>query len=274
MSVWRVLVLLRRLANQATPSPERLPSPERAASVVRRLLQRGDLQRVRELRSVYAVVSPYAFAIPLSDEQLVQEANPLCFFSHLTALVHHNLTEVIPNRLYASTPAAHTERLPLGTTAEDWIDLALPLGQQPPEIHEVPIVWSKPRTDGGVGVAHRHGSGIYITDLERTLLDVLREPAKAHGITTVLRAWRQASDQWDLARLLRYADDGPVVRQRVGYLVERLGQTGPVLAEWKTRLQRGGSMKLLGTEPYAPTYSDVWNLSLNVPDSVLGVLDD
>ena len=229
---------------------------------------------MRELRFVYVVTSPYAFAIPLSDEQLVQEANPLCFFSHLTALVHHNVTDIVPNRLYASTAAPDTQRLPLGTTAEDWIDFAFPVAQQPAEVNEVPVIWSRPRNEVGVEVAHRQGASIYVTDLERTLLDVLREPQKAHGITTVLQAWRQASEHWDLARLLQYADEGPVMRQRVGYLVERLGQRHPVLAEWKTRLQRGGSLRLLGTEPYAQTYSDVWNLSLNVPDSVLGVLDD
>jgi predicted transcriptional regulator of viral defense system len=243
-------------------------------SVIRRLVERGDLEKVPELKHVYVVISPYAVAIPLSDEQIIQEADPLCFFSHLTALAHHGITDVIPNRIYASTPVAETHRLPLGTSAEDWFELPLPIGQGPARLRNVQIVWSRPVDEQGVAVAFSQGASIYVTDLERTLLDVLREPTKAHGITTVLKAWRIASENWELDRLLRYADRGPIVRQRVGFLVERLGQSHPLLNEWKQKLQRGGSLRLVANQPYSPVFSDSWNLSLNVPESVLAVLDD
>lgn len=256
------------------PSAEPFPSRDRATAVIRRLLDRGDLERVPELQLVYVVSSPYAQLIPLSDEQLVQEANPRCFFSHLTALIHHDLTGIVPNRIYAATASRDSQRIPLDTTADDWIDVPIPSGQRPAVLNRIPIVWTRGRDEAGVEVAHRQGGSVYVTNLERTLLDALRDPDKAHGINTVLQAWRLGSERWDLPRLLRYADEGPVMRQRVGYLVERMGQRSPVLDDWKTRLQRGGSLKLLGSEPYASTFSGTWNLSLNVPESVLGVLDD
>ena len=255
--------------------PEPVPSLGRASSVIRRLVERHDLERVRELKNVYLVVSPYALAIPVSDEQIVQEGNPQCFFSHLTALAHHGLTDVIPNRVYASTPVAESHRLPLGTTADDWFELPSPLAQRPPELRGVPVVWSRLPDENGVGVAFSQGASIYVTDVERTLLDVLKEPAKSHGITTVLKAWRQGSETWDIDRLVDYAESGgPIMRQRVGYLVERLGQSHPGLDDWKRHLQRGGSLRLVAGEPYSAVYSDEWNLSLNVPPAVLGVLDD
>jgi predicted transcriptional regulator of viral defense system len=243
-------------------------------SVIRRLVERGDLERVRELKHVYIVVSPYAAAIPLSDEQIIQEASPLCFFSHLTALAHHGLTDVIPNRICACNAIPRSHRLPLGTSPDDWFELTIPVGQLPAAIGDLSVVWSRPEHEQGVEVAFSQGSSVYVTNMERTLLDCLREPSKSHGIATVLAAWRRASESWDLDRLLQYADQGPIVRQRVGYLVERLGQSHPVLSKWKENLKRGGSMRLVASEPYSPVYSESWNLSLNVPESVLAVLDD
>ena len=243
-------------------------------SVIRRLVERGDFQRVRKIRIVFVVANPYAALLPLSDEQIIQEANPLCFFSHLTALSLHGVTDIIPTRIYVCAPPATSHRLPLGTSPDDWDDLTRPVGQLPSEADSVPILWTRTDHDEGVVVAFSQGASIYITDLERTLLDSLREPTKAHGITTVLKAWRQASQSWDLDRLLRYADDGPIARQRVGYLVERLGQSNPVLDAWKQRLGRGGSLRLVAAEPYSSSFSDEWNLSLNVHESVLAVLDD
>lgn len=270
---WRILILLRRIASQSNP-PQPIPSPDRAATVVRRLLERGDLDHVQEVKNVYVVTAPYAAAIPLSDEQILQEANPRCFFSHLTALVHHGLTDIIPSRIYASTPLPQSKRPILGTSPEDWFELPLPKGQVPRMIRQVPIVWSRPRSEDGITVAYSQGASIYITDIEKTLLDVLAAPTRAQGIANVLRAWHQASESWDLGRLLDYVPShSPIMRQRVGYLVERLGLSHPTLEAWKQDLKRGGSMRLVSGVPYSSTFSERWNLSLNVPDSVLSLLD-
>jgi predicted transcriptional regulator of viral defense system len=158
----------------------------------------------------------------------------------------------------------------VGTTPEDWIDL-----RPPPRAAagKADVVFGKGWSDGGVEAVAFQGGAAYLTDLERSLLDALHDPPKAGGFANVLVAWRRGSERWDLAKLLRYADSGPVMRQRVGYLVERLGGSHLVLDEWRTRLQRGGSLRLLASEPYSATFSERWNLSLNVPESVLGALD-
>ena len=189
VSLWRILILLQRMAAR-----DRQPIPDRdgARTVVRRLIARGDLQRVRELRDVYRVTSPFAEALPLSDEQILQEANPLGFFSHLTALVHHGLTDVLPGQIYMTSNPPDTRRLPLETTPEDWVENDLPRGQPVPELGDIRVIWSKTLDDSGVVADHSHGGSFYVTDLERTLLDALRDPAKARGLPRVLEAWR-----WD-----------------------------------------------------------------------------
>ena len=70
----------------------------------------------------------------------------------------------------------------------------------------------------------------------------------------------------------KYGIGQPVLRQRVGFLLETLGLAHPRLAVWKQSLLRGGSLKLVASEPYAPEFSPDWNLSLNVTSSVLAEL--
>jgi hypothetical protein len=75
----------------------------------------------------------------------------------------------------------------------------------------------------------------------------------------------------DLDALVREVEhfDIQVLRQRAGYLLEELGLTHPTLEAWQASAQRGGSSKLLGAAPYAPTFSERWSLSINAPIDIL-----
>src|SRR5262249_42707299 len=111
---------------------------------------------------------------------------------------------------------------------------------------------------------------------ERTLLDVLRSPADAGGAAVTLRAWRQARAILNLDRLVQYTErfGQMILRQRVGFVLEALGLHHPQLTAWKKKLLRGSSVKLVAAEPFAPEFSPEWNLSLNVPSSVLAELQE
>jgi predicted transcriptional regulator of viral defense system len=139
------------------------------------------------------------------------------------------------------------------------------------------VDWSqtKGEWDFGQTVTFSQGMPIYVTDLERTLLDTIRHPDKSGGIVAVLHAWRTAAHTLNVDKLVGYVDrlGQPVIRQRTGYLLQTLGLAHPRLRQWQQNLQRGGSMRLVAKAPYSPTYSSDWNLSLNVPDTILAELD-
>lgn len=239
---------------------------------------RGDLRAIGGVPDVYLVTTRYADVIPVSDELIIQEANPTAVFSHLTALAYHHLTDIAPREIYA-THYTHGEptRRPLGTTPEDWVGVALPAGSTPRSTAGTPVIWTGHgglASDFGDEVGFSHGLPIYVTDTERTLLDCLQEPMKAHGVATVLRAWLTASESWSLERLLRYVArvESPVLCQRVGFVLETLGVRHPTLDAWAAGSVRGGSMKLVADAPYAPIYSERWCLSLNVPAETLDEL--
>ena len=276
VSDWRVLLAARRLA-QADGAP--LPTELKSNEVVDYLLRRGELSSLEGVRGVYRIDVPFAQILPTSDEQIVQEAHPWAVFSCLTALVHHQLTDEIPKNIYATDYGrAQGRRIPLGTTPEDWIDLELPPAKCIARASAADVQWWRTKIDWDFGdlVAHSQGVPIYVTDLERTLLDVLRAPEYAGAITVVLSAWREAKTRMNVPRLVDYVErfNSAVLRQRVGFLLDHFRMENPRRQAWLGRLQRGGSMKLVAAESYSSIYSETWNLSLNVPDSLLQQLKD
>jgi predicted transcriptional regulator of viral defense system len=276
VSDWRVLILARRIA-RAENVP--LPNAQKAEEICRELLLRGDIIREKGVTGVYRVVVAYANLLEVTEEQVVQEANPWAVLSFLTAMAHHGLTDIIPRVVYAAQfeVGGHSHRIPLGTTSDDWVDLDYPTVRQPRKVGDVEVAWTTSRSRGGefgITIGYSAGVPIYVTDVERTLLDAIRMPEKCGGIAKVLSAWRD-SESAELNKTINYTEQLGihVVRQRVGYLLEKLGRKHPRLAEWQHDLQRGGSIKLVASEPYSEIYSPDWNLSLNVPPAVLAILE-
>ncbi len=275
VSDWRIWIVARKLAI-ADNAP--LPDEDKAQAIRIKLQKRGELKSLAGINGVYEVDVPYANLLEISEEQVIQEANPWATFGHLTAMAYHGVTDLVPKQIFAfgNKLVSSSNRLPLGTSPEDWVNLNYPVARQPTQVRTIPISWtqSNHESEFGVIVGHSFGVPIYITDLERTLIDALRSPEKSGGIAKVLQAWRSAGEA-DVEKLVTYTENyhNKVLRQRVGFLLGQLRQTHPRLEDWRRDLQRGGSVKLVSGTPYSPTYSSEWNLSLNVPPSVLAILE-
>ena len=80
--------------------------------------------------------------------------------------------------------------------------------------------------------------------------------------------------------LLDYVDrfDQTLLRQRVGYLLQRLGVSDPktdsLLQAWANKSVRGSSAKLFANLEFSPTFSERWNLSINVSETILSELKE
>lgn len=275
ISDWRILTQTRRTAHgDNTP----LPDEKKAILIRKELVKRGDILSLKGVEGVYIVDVPYANLLEVSEEQIIQEANPWVVFGFLTALVYHGLTDLLPKEVFAIQfkDGDHIRRIPLGTTPDDWVGLSVPMSRVPRKVQDTEVNWTEMQNerDFGVSVGYSSGLPIYVTDVERTLLDAVRMPEKCGGIAKVFHAWRTA-ESMDVDRLVQYTDrfDIQILRQRVGFLLEKLGRGHARLDEWRHRLQRGGSIKLVASEPYSETYSPEWNLSLNVPPSVLAIIE-
>ncbi len=272
---WRLHVVYCRVAYRHS---YKLPDVKQLRTLIRKLEKAGDIGPIEPLQGVYRVTVPYASTLPGPDEIVVQEANPFAVLSNYTAAAYHDLTDVIPAEIYATNHRNNGVRLPLGTTPDDWTDVPEPTRRAPKSVGDTRIIWSKTKNawDFGDTIGYAQGCPFYVTDLERTLLDAVRFPEKTGGIREVLRIWKRAADLLDIDRLVDYVDrfNQALLRQRVGFLLERLRLTHPVLDHWAEKSVRGSSAKLVATNEFSPQHSQRWMLSLNVPDSVLGELDD
>ena len=272
---WRLHVVYCRVAYQHS---YKLPDTGRLKTLIRNLEEDGEIESIEPMQGVYRVTVPYASTLPAPDEIVVQEANPFAVLSNYTAAAYHDLTDVIPSEIYATNHRNNGIRLPLGTTPEDWLDVPEPTRRAPKSVGDTRIIWSKTKDawDFGHTIGYAQGCPFYVTDPERTLLDAIRFPEKTGGIREVLRIWKRAVDLINIDRLVEYVDrfNQPLLRQRVGFLLERLRLTHPILDHWAEKSVRGSSAKLVATNEFSPQHSQRWMLSLNVPDSVLGELDD
>ncbi len=256
-----------------------LPDTAKANRLIKKLQAAGDMQSIQGVSGVYRITVPYASVLSSPDEAIIQEANPTAVFSHFTAVAYHNLTYEIPKELHLTRFPKSSVRSPLGTTPEDWADIPAPRLRTPPSIRQgVKINWHgmKPEWDFGSVTGFAQGYPIYVTDLARTLLDALRFPDRCGGVTEVLRIWRRAKPAIRLDVLIDYVGriGQPLLRQRVGFLLDKLGLDDPVLPEWAGKSVRGSSAKLFANLEFSPTFSKRWSLSINVSDTTLSELSE
>ncbi len=246
---------------------------------LRHMEQRDEIASVRELRHVYQVTVPYAMLAPLDEYEILMEAHPYCTLSHASAFSFHSLTGDIEQEITVTT-ASKTPAglLPSGTVIEDWEGLSLPAGTKTLQVLDRPVTWSQveSRHYFGINEYHRFGYPLRVTNRERTLLDGLRSPDLCGGLENVLRAWALSRDVLSIDTLVEYVDrlDINVLRQRVGFIIDTLGISHPILKQWQRLAKRGGSSKLLGSAPYSTgdgvaQFSEEWKLAINAPITAL-----
>ena len=272
---WRFHVIYVRVAHEHSYA---LPDVSRVNALIRKLTSSGDLAPVKGIRGVYRVTVPYASTLATADEVIIQEANPTAVFSNFTAVAYHDLTDEIPSTIYATRYIGTETRLPLDTTPNDWVDVHRAAGRTPETVNERSVKWTqtKPEWDFGHMIGYAQGLPIYITDLERTVLDSLRFPEKSGGSIEVFRIWKRASDRLNVDVVVDYVErfGQSLLRQRVGFIMEQLGLSHPEFGEWAKRSVRGSSAKLVASRGFSPTFSERWNLSINLPESLILGLQD
>jgi predicted transcriptional regulator of viral defense system len=272
---WRFHVVYMRVAHEHS---YRLPDVYLVNSLIRKLTGSGDLALIEDVRGVYRVTVPYASTLTTADEVIVQEANPAAVFSNFTAVAYHDLTDEIPSAIYATRYTGTDKRLPLDTSPNDWVDVRRAAKRTPETVNGRSVKWTrtKPEWDFGDTIGYAQGLPVYVTDLERTVLDSLRFPEKSGGSLEVLRIWKRAAERLNVDVVVDYVErfGQSLLRQRVGFIMEQLGLGNPRFDDWAKRSVRGSSAKLVASRDFSPTFSERWNLSINVPESLILGLQD
>ena len=254
-----------------------LPTTSLARRQILGMIDRKELRPLMECNGVYRVTVPFASLLPCPDEFVVQECCPTSFLAYSNALHYHRLTFEIPRSL-SFVMASSSSLIPIGTTPDDWIDIPSPPRRKPATINDREIRWHQLRGDDmpGVSVGFIDGLPVYVTDLERTLIDALRFPDSCGGLTRVFEAWRHATDRLNVNRLVQYATtfNTKLMYQRIGFVLDEVGIDHPSLDEWADNASRGSSAKLVASREFSSTYSERWCLSINVTPSELAALKE
>lgn len=279
LSRWRAFVVLRR-ATFEIPRTERrwdrLPLHQNDMNALLRSMEgRGEIASLPRLPGLFEITVPYAQTGPLDEYEILLEASPIAVISHFSALVFHGLTEQQPTFLTATLPrSVPTDLLPIDTNPSDWEGLSLPSARRRPEmVLRTAVRWITvaPVHFHGFLEYQPHGARIRVTTPERTLVDALQSPEMSGGIANVLRAWALGAPMADLDSLTEQVEryDVQVLRQRAGFVLDRLGFQHPALDHWQQKAHRGGSSRLVGSEPFASSFDDRWNLSINASTTPL-----
>lgn len=203
-------------------------------------------------------------------EEVACLADPFIYISHLSAMQRYGLTERNPIALTLSRPARglwrrmalEKARADLGleraqeSEAPKWLEFPEVLRSRRLRIHELrhPGAWQQVR-----------GQRSRVATIGQTFADMLTRPQWCGGMAHVLSVWSEHARTY-LDEIVRAVDvaQNKLVKIRAGYILDELLQLEDDRAlTWLQHAQRGGSRVLDPSQPYKPTYSEKWMISLN-----------
>lgn len=197
--------------------------------ILNALVKETILQAV-SLEFPYRSVIRYVWG-DVSTQSIIQSADHNGYFSHYTAMLWHGLTEQIPKALYFNVEQPATGGG--GSLSQVGIDRAFNgkcrVSNNVIEFRDIRIHKLNGQNTGKLGVeVAKVEAGItqYVTNLERTLIDIAVRPIYSGGITEVANAYKSAAPKVSANRLttyLRSLNYTYPYHQAIGYYMERAG---------------------------------------------------
>ncbi|WP_437225474.1 type IV toxin-antitoxin system AbiEi family antitoxin domain-containing protein [Planctomicrobium sp. SH661] len=178
----------------------------------------------------YRTVTRYVYG-EASTQAIIQSVDSDGYFSHFSAMQFHNLTDQIPKSIYFNVEQPATGGG--GALSQPALDRAFKgkcrVTSNVIEFRGHTIHKINGQNTGRLGVLQGtldDGTTIQVTNLERTLIDIVVRPVYAGGIAQVADAYRNAADQISVQRLVSYLkllNYTYPYHQAIGYYLMRAG---------------------------------------------------
>lgn len=181
-------------------------------SYVPRLLSKLSRENVivHLIKGTYAVSNTLLPGSPLHPYEvamgLIQPAAICCW----SAMIYHRLSDQILRKTFILTP--HLE----GSKNSSFYTYTI-------ETHEYVLIRVKPKNFWGIKTIYIDSTKVYVTDLERTLLDGLVRPKYCGGILEAISAFERAAQEIDPIKLYDYVlKCSHTIQQRLGWILDHL----------------------------------------------------
>ncbi|MDD2484305.1 MAG: helix-turn-helix domain-containing protein [Eubacteriales bacterium] len=171
-------------------------NPKTAYSQLNRLMKKGLIKKIR--KNIYSVVNPVTGQIVATRYQIACAVTDTAYISHHSALEYYGLANQVFYEVYVSSETKFNTF----------------------EYDHMTYKYVASRMQEGIVIA-KNTTGVRITDLERTVIDSIRDYNKIGGFEEILNCL-EGSHYLDEAKLLRYLAlyNTQGLYQRVGYLLQ------------------------------------------------------
>ena len=174
--------------------------------------------------------------------ELALTFKPHAYLCHATALLLHGLASPDPRTIYLNVEQSAKEP-ESDALAQEAINRAFAAKQRQSNLAYksagVSIVMVSGKNTKRLGVTELNvaGKGLAVTNLERTLIDIVVRPTYAGGVDQLLKAYAAAKNRVSVTTLvatLRMLNYIYPYHQSIGFLMERAGYHEPALRELET----------------------------------------
>lgn len=214
----------------------KLPYSMSRSNFLAYLLDKTDLRELSLSSEAYGKVTRYVWKDP-SAHQVFLSLKPRSYLCHATAISVHGLTEMIPQMIYINTE--QTPKPSGGGLTQESLNRAFANKQRQSKLsyayegHTATYLAGKNTQNLGViERADERGGVLFVTDIERTLIDAMVRPGYAGGLENVLQAFVAAKGAVSANRMKAYLKQLGYVypyNQSIGFMMSRAGYSGQSL---------------------------------------------
>ncbi len=169
--------------------------------------------------------------VPVSIFKLILSINSKAYLSHYSAMQIHSLTEQIPKSIYINIEQSNKSQISNKLILQDRIKFAFSRNQRTTKnianFHDFKIYLLNGKYTENLGVIeHQYETNeiIRVTDIERTLIDIIVRPNYSGGIFEVLKAYQNAYYKVSINKLCSYLKKINFIypyHQIIGFLLDK-----------------------------------------------------